>query len=150
MPKSLEEVKRFPPIRQVEGKTANELEFKVSKWLDKNNIAYIFQEKIMASRKWIVDFLIPSPSAVIECKYSKSDGANPKIQSGEAFMLLMDLKYNSEDNRISKNRTKFVFIHEALPPKGKELGDYAKPFRSFGIEVCQKDWKKHLLKVLKL
>ena len=64
--------------------------------------------------------------------------------------MFKDIKYNSKDDRTHKDQTSFVFVREALPPKGKELGDYANPFEPFGIKVCaNKDWKEQLLKVLK-
>lgn len=151
LPIPKEEFQKLKPIKRIQGKNANELELKVSIILDDNNIEYGFKKKIVASRVWEVDFLINSPPAVTECKYSKSNYANVKIQSGEAFMLLTDIKYNSYDEKINKNYTKYIFIYEALPPKGKELGSFANPFKAFQIEVCEgRDWDEKLLRILKL
>ncbi len=147
MPISRDEFFKLLKRGKIQGKSANELEYKIAKFLDQNNIKFKFKEKIRGSREWEVDFLILFPFlAIIECKYSKSNDANTKIQSGEAFMLLMDLKYNAKDERLKSAR--YIFIREFEPP-GKELGEYVEPFRAFGIEVYEqgKDWKKALLKI---
>ncbi len=147
MPISKNEFLKLLKKDEIQGKLANELEYKIAKFLDRNNIKFKFKEKIRGSREWEVDFLTLFPFlAVIECKYSKSNGANTKIQSGEAFMLLIDIKYNAKDERLKKAR--YIFIREFEPP-GKELGEYVEPFRAFGIEVYEReeDWKKALLRM---